>query len=72
MQIKADGVAHFFHRGDGDDYYRAWFDTGGEYYRTSMLHFDTECEADTYGKRVADRFNRIFGEEAKDVQNQKG
>ena len=58
-KIKADGVATIH-------VYRAWFDFGNGEYRWSNRGFRVESEAREYGKRVAERYNRIFGKETKD------
>ena len=73
MQIKADGVTHIYVKNcldyDEINYYRAWFipePNPNDEYSTSLLSFKSEEEAVEYGKRVAERYNRIFGKETKD------
>ena len=72
--IKADGVATLVHL---DAHGRrsaigikSWFVNIPfcGYCRLSRKLLSTESEAIKYGKRVAERFNRIFGKAAKDVQ----
>ena len=71
--IKADGVGTIVHideHGRRDVIsVRAWFGNQDGYYRWSRAKFGAEKQAREYGAKVADRFNRIFGQEAvKDVQ----
>ena len=48
---------------------RPWFDFGDGFYKWGRRKFSTLefMEACDYADKVMDRFNRIFGEEAKDV-----
>ena len=60
MQIKADGIANLYNPGYA---YKAWWTFGDGDYQWSRKTFKTPQQALQYGKRVAERYNRIFGKE---------
>ena len=67
MQIKADGVGTLVHLdAEGRRHVvsvRAWFTREDGAYKWSRFPFGAEEAALRYGKRVAERYNRIFGKE---------
>ena len=69
--IKADGVATLIHldaQGRRNIFgVRAWFTREDGFYKWSRMIFGAEKAAIEYGKRVAERYNRIFGKAVKDV-----
>ena len=64
MNITADGFAHA--KDECGWHYRAWFSFDEGEYRWSKRRFATADEANEWGKRVAERWSRLFGSDEGD------
>lgn len=55
-----------------DKEYKAWFDLPGGLARVSKKRFRTEGKAIEYGRRVAERYNRLYAEHLSPIPCREG